>query len=384
MTTTEKWPGRIALMVAHCAGMVDLIALPVWVGTLITVYHFDPQQAGGLATLFLVGAVVASLFFAPRFGRINGRLATAIGFAGAALAFAFASTQTAFTPLAIAHAAAGLSAGTALSFTHGTIGRSVNPHRLFAIVGTALGVFAILFLGAAPNGIAAMGGAVLFQIFAGVMAVAAIVAAIAFPQPAGGEVATEAAVPQKIGRAVWAGVLGVSTMALIQAMVFSFLQQVGTDNGYGLPAITGVLIALGFVNLLPAPLAAILEKRLKAEQVVLVGPILQAVIALLIMASTSFVPYAAGALFFAAVMIFTHTFAFGLLSRLEGTGRALAATPAMLMVGSAIGPILGGTLVKSFGYPAIGVAACILALVAVALFSQARLPDSAGAVGAVA
>jgi hypothetical protein len=50
-------------------------------------------------------------------------------------------------------------------------------------------------------------------------------------------------------------------------------------------------------------------------------------------------------------MIFTHTFAFGLLSRLEGTGRALAATPAMLMVGSAVGPLLGGTLVKFFGYP---------------------------------
>ena len=35
MTTTEKLPGRAALMVAHCAGMVDLVALPVWVGTLI-------------------------------------------------------------------------------------------------------------------------------------------------------------------------------------------------------------------------------------------------------------------------------------------------------------------------------------------------------------
>ena len=60
MTTTEKWPGRIALMVAHCAGMVDLVALPVWIGTLITNYGFDPQQAGALATLFLAGAVVAS------------------------------------------------------------------------------------------------------------------------------------------------------------------------------------------------------------------------------------------------------------------------------------------------------------------------------------
>jgi hypothetical protein len=43
---------------------------------------------------------------------------------------------------------------------------------------------------------------------------------------------------------------------------------------------------------------------------------------------------------FAAVMIFTHTFAFGLLARLDLSGRAMAATPAMLMIGAAIGPIL--------------------------------------------
>jgi predicted MFS family arabinose efflux permease len=375
MTTTEKWPGRIALMVAHCAGMVDLVALPVWVGALITVYHFDPQQAGGLATLFLLGAVVASLSLAPRFNRLNGRVAATIGFAGAALAFGFASTQSAFAPLAIAHAAAGLSAGTALSFTHGTIGRSANPHRLFAIVGTALGIFAIVFLGATPNAIAAAGGAALFQIFAGVMAIAAIVAALAFPRPAASAQADAAMVPQRFSRSVWAAILGIGTMALTQAMVFSFLQQIGTDRGFGAPAIMGVLIALGFVNLLPAPLAAVLEKRLRAEQVILVGPIAQAGVALLITLSASFVPYAAGALFFAAVMMFTHTFAFGLLSRIEGTGRALAATPAMLMIGSAIGPILGGTLVKSFGYPAIGVAACILAVVGVSLFSQVQRTD---------
>jgi predicted MFS family arabinose efflux permease len=128
---------------------------------------------------------------------------------------------------------------------------------------------------------------------------------------------------------------------------------------------------------LPAPLAAISQSRLKAEKVVMAGPVVQAAIALLIMMSVSFVPYVAGALLFTAVMIFTHTFAFGLLSRLEGTGRALAATPAMLMVGSAIGPILGGTLAKFYGYPAIGIAACLFALVAVGLFSQARLREDA-------
>lgn len=93
-TTTEKWPGRIALMVAHCAGMVDLVALPVWVGTLISAYGFDPQQAGGLATLFLVGAVVSSLYLAPRFNRLNRKLVAVSGFATAGIAFALASLQT--------------------------------------------------------------------------------------------------------------------------------------------------------------------------------------------------------------------------------------------------------------------------------------------------
>jgi hypothetical protein len=33
---SETLGGRAALMVAHCAGMVDLVALPVWVGVLIS------------------------------------------------------------------------------------------------------------------------------------------------------------------------------------------------------------------------------------------------------------------------------------------------------------------------------------------------------------
>lgn len=32
MATAESRRGRAALMVAHCAGMVDLVALPIWGG----------------------------------------------------------------------------------------------------------------------------------------------------------------------------------------------------------------------------------------------------------------------------------------------------------------------------------------------------------------
>jgi hypothetical protein len=105
------------------------------------------------------------------------------------------------------------------------------------------------------------------------------------------------------------------------------------------------LIALGFVNLIPAPLAAALEKRLAPNFVLMVGPIVQALIALAIAFSGRFLGFAIPTVLFAAVMIFTHTFGFGLLAKLDPTSRALAATPAMLMIGAAIGPILGGALV---------------------------------------
>jgi predicted MFS family arabinose efflux permease len=136
-----------------------------------------------------------------------------------------------------------------------------------------------------------------------------------------------------------------------------------------------VLIALGIVNLVPPALAAWLQKRVAARSVLLGGAAAQAALVAVIMLSTQFVPYAAAASVFAAVMIFTHTFAFGLLAQLDRSGRALAATPAMLMTGAAIGPVLGGTLVKSFGYGAVAVAAAVIAALALLCFS--RLPGRA-------
>jgi predicted MFS family arabinose efflux permease len=366
--------GRVALMVAHCAGMVDLVALSIWVGALITHYGFDPQQAGGLPTLFLVGAVLASVTLAPQVQRLRGRWVAGIGFGISALAFWIASGVTGYAQLAALHVLAGVAAGAALSVTHGTIARSANPHRLFAVVGMALGVFAVVFLGGTPQLIAALGGAALFHAFAAVMALGALAALLAFPSPESGSgPAVQAAKPAPLPRVVWFGIVGISCMTLVQAMIFSFLEGVGLQRGFDQAAINGVLIALGLVNLLPAALAALLQKRLAPRKVLLVGPVVQVALATTIMMSPAFGPYAFAAAFFAAVMIFTHTFAFGLLARLDESGRALTGTPAMLMVGSAIGPFLGGTLVNTFGYESLAVAAACLAVTAVLCF--ARLPS---------
>jgi len=374
MKTRVSNGGRVARMVGRCAGMVDRVGLPVWVGTLVAQYRFDAQQAGSLASLFLIGAVLASVTLASRFHRLNVRVVATLGFGLAALVFGVASTAQDFGTLAVLHALGGTASGAALSATHGTIARSGNPHRLFAIVGMALAVFGILFMGATPPLVARLGGPVLFQVFAAVMAVAALAAMLAFPVPDNmRSPAQSAAAREPLAAAVWCGIVGIACMGLVQAMAFSFLERVGSDRGFGAAAITGVLVALGIVNLAPPALAAWLEKRLAARNVLLCGAAAQALLVAVIMLSTQFAPYAAAASVFAAVMIFTHTFAFGLLAQLDRSGRALAATPAMLMTGAAIGPVLGGTLVKSLGYSSLVVAAVLIAALALVCFS--RLPS---------
>jgi hypothetical protein len=76
------------------------------------------------------------------------------------------------------------------------------------------------------------------------------------------------------------------------------------------------------------------------------------------------------------VLIFMHTFLFGLIARLDPSGRALASTPAMMMTGSAIGPALAGTVATHAGFG--GLAALAVAVGACATLCFALVARQAG------
>jgi MFS family permease len=346
-TTAEAGRGRATLMLCHFAGMVDLVALPVWVGTLAQHYGFDLEHAGMIVTAFLLGAVGASLVAAPLYNRLPRAACAFGGYGVAALAFLAASRVSGFGVLAALHLVAGVATGTALSVAHGTIGRSANPHRLFALAGTALGIGAVVFYGAVPPAVAAHGGPTLFLVFAGLMGAAALACAAGFPHVVTSG-RSQAAAP--LPRAAWCAILGVGCLALNQALTFSMLDRIGVLRGFGQDKVNGLLVVCGLVNLLPAAVAGLLQKRLDPAQVALVAAPLQAALALVVTLSGDFLPYALAGAVYPAVLIFAHTFLFGLIARLDPSGRALASTPAMMMTGSAIGPALAGSVAMRAGF----------------------------------
>jgi predicted MFS family arabinose efflux permease len=103
-----------------------------------------------------------------------------------------------------------------------------------------------------------------------------------------------------------------------------------------------------------------------------IGPAVQGLLALIVTMSASFQFWAPATAVFVAVLIFTHTFAFGLLSHLDNTGRAASATPAMAMCGAGLGPVIGGGLGQNFGFGALGITALFISIIAVVIFTKAR------------
>lgn len=373
MTSTDSIKGRVILTVAHLAGMVDLVALPVWIGTLMEHYGLDAQRSGALVAIFLISVVGASLLFGPRFERLRAGTWAPAAYGLAGLAFGCIAFAHDYALMAALHALGGLAVGCGLSIVHGTIGRSRNPHRLWAFVGMALGVFAILILGGTPLAVRHFGGPALFVVLAGVMGAAAAACAMGFPEvgrlpPLEPTVAGTAVV--SVPRGLRWVIAGVVCLTLMQSMLFSFVERIGTWREFGADRVLGVLILIGFINLMPAALAGLLQYRLPAPKVAVAGVTAQALLALTIALSPAFVPYAAATAVLPFVTIFTHNFVFGSMARLDPSGRTVALTPAMLMTGSASGPLLGGTLVLHFGYESLGLAAVVIACVGVFAFSR--------------
>lgn len=360
--------GSLALIICNVGGMVDLVALPLWVGSLMQSRNLDAQQAGMLVTAYILGVFGGSLMVSPRLGTINNRMTATVGFLLGAASFFGLMAVDGLAAMAALHLAAGIGAGWGLSMTHGAMARSLNPHRFFGLGNLGTALFAILFFATVPAALETQGVKALFLVLGGLQTVAAAAAALAFPRHragpatsgqsggAGGKVTAPVA-PLSVRMLVF---LGVACLATTQAMIFGFIERIGVAHGFGGDRIGLVLLVSGFVNLTAPLVAAVLERRLSHLAVSICAVPLHAACGAAAVLMPDFLPYAVCAIAFVWLVIFGHIFIFALIATLDPSGRTAASTPAMLMVGAAIGPILGGTLANGFGYDSLALAGCVL------------------------
>lgn len=391
MAKISAFTTHVPLILCHVAGVLVIVILPLWVGGLIGAYGIDPQMAGGLVTLYLLGIVLSNLMLAFRFDLLPARTTMFFGFAVPAAVFfliAFlrpGATETMIPIMAGLHVLGGLGAGAGMAVVHGRIGRSPNPHRLFAFANLGVGLFGIMYFTITPPMMSHIGVKAVFLNAGATILVAALSTLFvstplqrnAFVQSNPEALANGQSAPAGIP-VLAACFLGVVLLQLGNAVSISFVERLGNFRGYSANDI-GLMLAVGGIVALMAPVAAtILEKRISPLRVVVLGMSVHGILSLVLFNSGAFGPYAIAYALGTATVLFTHTFAFGLLAHYDPTGRMNALTTTMMMSGSALGPILGGTIAKHVGFPQIGMAAAACAFagaicyVAVARMRPAR------------
>lgn len=380
MNDIDTRKGWIALCIIQCACMIDLAAIPLWVGTLMESYRFDARQAGALASLYIGSAVIGGLATAPLFSRMrSGRHIATAGLALAALCFFGLTRVTGFVEMAVLHALAGLSVGPALAVTEGTIGRSARPHRLFALTAVCLSLTAAGFLAIMPGFLRDLGGVLFFQVICAILVAGSVTAMLLFPSSGSAPAlqASAAGSVPKVPASAWAGVAGLFFMSLVYSMTMSFVERVGDFRDYGVAFVTAVLSVMAFIKLFPAAIAGLLEHKVEPKTVLLTMPVIQALCCAAIFAVPVPAVYAIAACVFIGTLIFSHVFAFGLISRIDLSGKSVAASPSVMLAGSAVGPILGGTVITAFGYSFLAVVGAVVGFMAFAAFG--RIDRAAGA-----
>jgi predicted MFS family arabinose efflux permease len=304
---------------------------------------------------------------------VAGYFVAALAFFGLTYA-PFGLVANPLVELGALHLIGGLGVGAGLSCVHGTIARSVNPHRTFAIVNLGVGVFAVLFFALTPPFMARIGVNAVFYAVLGLVSCATILSALAFPTPRARVVTpakstTKSQVATQIAMALAIGFVGVVLLQTAQAITNSFAAATGSFRGFSAESVGLMFAVNGFISLFAPIFAGLLEKKLRAAQVAVAVLLIHGLCSITLTSTTNFYLYSAGFIAMIFATIFGHTFIFGLFAKFDPSGRMNASTPSMLMLGTAIGPIVGGVVVQHWGFPAMGLTSAAVAFCGAACFA---------------
>lgn len=363
-----------AVAAAQTAGFAGWTGSPIIVGALIDDLGMTASAAGLIVTAELASLAVATWLSA---GLLARRSRKVIGLTGAGLAIvghALSTLAPGFTALLAARLVAGLGEGVALAAGNAVASGSRHPDQVFARV-TAIVVLGIaLLLFALPYATTPFGPAGGYAVLAALTLVVSPALIWLAPPPERSDVRDDRRLPHPA-----LGLLGVVSIALIaigQGAVWTFTERIATAAGLSAEAAGRVLGGGTLLGIAGASLAIWLGTRRGRTAPISIGTCVGIAAILIVVnvpTSSAFIGAAVVWIFF---YWFTQPYFFGALAALDRRGRWAASGGGTQIAGTAIGPAVGGLLVTSGSYTALGSLAAVIGLLGLAaIFPVVRFAD---------
>ncbi|MFT6957296.1 MAG: DHA1 family inner membrane transport protein [Halieaceae bacterium] len=355
-------------------------------GPLMSSYDLSEFEIGLMFTKELTAYALAALFVAGPLSRISRVKAAAVGGVLLIIANLVSANTDSFEVLRITRLLAGFAGGLMGAAGTASAASSLNPQRIFAIVGVCWGLIAAVQLMVVPYltvPYGAVGG-----YYGMAAAVVLVLPMILWLNPPRHHEAVPMSEVFKQNLSVWARVterLGVrdapngrfAIMVMVALFVYEigqgatqvFLEQFGLRTGLKEFAIGQILGVTGFVGLLGGVLAAWLGTRFGNLRPIVIGIIFNTFFASALALGTSAALFGANYLGWNIGYYFLIPYIMGVLAEMDDRGRWAVATEAVWWLGAAPGAAVGGLVVAKGGYSALAFLApmtgfiCLLILV---------------------
>jgi predicted MFS family arabinose efflux permease len=365
-----------AMAGASLAAGAGNLTLPLWLGASVEGLGASERAVALVASAELGCLALASLVAAPRLARASrrtlalaGLLTLALGNAGAALAGSIAA-------LALARALAGLGAGVAMAAVNAAAAGTRLPERTYALVFVLGGAGCAGLMLAMPRLSEPYGTAGAFGVL---LAATLAVLPLAAWMPARGPALAGPAGGFPRGAAVAAALAASLLVTVGLDALWPFAERIGRRAGLAPSAIGALLAGTSLLVLAIAAFASWLGVRAGRLVPLCAGFTVFSAAALALAHARTPEVFRPAVLAMGAGFFFTQPFMMGAIAALDRQGRVNAAAGAVMTIGAALGPALGGLLAEDGGYGRLGwlAAACglgALALLAAVVLHVERAP----------
>jgi len=345
-TSLSGFGSALPLAVIYAVGFMSATFLPVWVSAMAEAFNVSPSRVGLVGSIELGFLAAASILTAALPDNGNRRSAIAVALVVNVAANLLSTVSSTMTLFLITRVVAGTTNGFLLATVNRRAGRSASPRKVFAGQTFTIVMFATLFFTAAPYLLAhwGPGASFYFAAIAGVVALATV-SLISVT-----ETGLEPEIERPRGAATDLGavlLLAAPTVAFfVHGTVWAYLAPAARNAGASLQTLAYVLALGGLFNPF-APLVAgwIGSGRILARAALIGGIVMFTVCLFCVAGSGNAKLFAVGLTFQPFFLMFLLPFYLERLSQLDRTGKFVAASSACLMIGTAVGPTVGGLII---------------------------------------
>ena len=359
MPTTTARLRLVAAILVGVIGPEVFIVQPGFVQGLVQNLHFDDQGAGYAASIEVWGITATTLvmtFLAHRFNWRTVITGSLLLVAVANAACIGVHSKEVFVALRFV---AGAGAGSLISLSFTTVGLTENPDRNFGylIMWVLLYGAIVLYLMPAAYALSGMTGVLLF--FA-VFPLTALPFVKLFPTGGAAAATVEADAVNLSSGLKSLALLAMFTYFVAQGVAWAYLFLIGTAGGLNEQQVATGLTLSQVAGVAGALLPALVGNRYGRWRPLTIGIVGGAVCLLFLIGQFQYLPFIFWVCLYNFFWNMTHPYLLGSMASFDRRGRVVVLAIAAQMLGLAVGPALGASVIAPGQYASVNYIAIVM------------------------